>query len=63
MGILFRRHRTHPPGNRWAWWMLLGLLVSTVGWFWLLGSELRLERKKEPAAQTTAKASAKVKTP
>jgi len=43
--------------------MLIVLLGSTVGWFWLLGSELQLERKKEPAPQTTAKASAKVKTP
>ena len=63
MGILFRRHRTHAPGNRWAWWLFLGLLGSTVGWFWLLGADLRLERKKEPAPQTTAKASSKVKTP
>ncbi|MDB6074737.1 MAG: hypothetical protein JWO89_2377 [Verrucomicrobiaceae bacterium] len=40
----------------WAWWVCLALLAGTAGWFWLLGHDLRIERKKEPASPTTAKA-------
>ncbi len=57
MGILFRRPRTQASGTRWAWWLFFALLGSTVGWFWLIGHDLQLERRKEPASQTTAKVS------
>ncbi len=55
MGFFSKRRRPRKPNVRWAWWLFFVLFGSTVGWFWLLGQELRLERKKEPPVQTTAK--------
>lgn len=41
------------PGTSWAWWLFFILLASTAGWFWLLGHDLHLDRRKDspPAAK------------
>ena len=51
----FSKRRRRVPGTVWAWWVFLGLLVCTAGWFWILGHDLRIERKKETPSPTTAK--------
>ena len=58
MGSSFRT-RKRLPGTFWAWCVCVGLFACTIGWFWLLGRDLHLERTREPVNPTTAKATLK----
>ncbi len=52
-----QHRRQTRAGISWAWWLFICLLAGTAGWFWLIGHDLHIERSKEPASPTTAKAS------
>lgn len=47
MASKFRTPRSPLYPYRWAMWVFVLLLLGTVGFFWLLGHDLQLERVKE----------------
>ena len=51
MARIYRQPRSPFYPYRWALWLFVLLLLSTVGFFWLLGHELRIERVKDKPAK------------
>ena len=56
MSRLYRKPRSRYYPYRWALWVFVLLMFSTVGFFWLLGHDLQLEQVKEkpPKGKATA---------
>ncbi len=47
MAFQHRQPRSQLSRLQWALWLFLLLFLATVGFFWLLSSQLHLERVKE----------------
>ncbi len=57
MAFHYRKPRSLLSRHQWALWLFVLLMLATVGFFWLLGQELRIERVKDRPAKARAKAS------
>jgi hypothetical protein len=56
MAFHYRKPRSKLSRYQWALWLFVLLFLATVGFFWLLGQELRIERVKDRPNKARTKA-------